>query len=113
EPNSALLPLLELCSDVFSNQHCMPRAANQLVFFRVALGSNQGENDVAIRRRDGDPAPTGFIALIDDQFESQLVHVEAQASVLIADEDIDTKDAKIRVLTLELDGALLYASTRA
>ena len=49
--NPAPLPLIELGHDVFRNQHSIPAMANQLVFFGLALGRNQGENRVAVRRR--------------------------------------------------------------
>jgi hypothetical protein len=74
--------------------------ANQLVFFGVALRSNKRENRVAIWRCDRHSTATGFIALIHDKSEPKLIHVEPQTSVLIADEDVDTENAKVRVLPI-------------
>jgi hypothetical protein len=74
--------------------------ANQLVFFGLALGRNQGENRVAVRRRNRHPTATGLITLVNHQTKSQLVHVESQTSILIANEDVDAEDAKIWVLPI-------------
>jgi hypothetical protein len=44
--------------------------------------------------------PPDSQVLINYQAKSELVHVEPQTSILIANEDVDTQDAKIRVLPL-------------
>jgi hypothetical protein len=98
--NPSCLPLVNLGHNIFGHQHGVPAAANQLVFRRVALGSNQRENRAAIRRRDCHPTSAGFVILINHEGKSKLVNVEPQTAVLIADEDIDTENAKVRVLSI-------------
>ena len=76
--NPALPPLLELGDNIFRNQHSMSATANQFIFFRLALGSNQRQNRAAIGRRHRHPTASSFVAFINDQTESKLVHIEPQ-----------------------------------
>ena len=104
--NSALLPLVVLGHDVFGNKHSMSGAPNQLVFLGFATGSNKRDNRVAIWRCDRHPTAAGFIALINNQSETELVHIEPQTSILIADEDVDTEEAKVRILPIQTKSVL-------
>ena len=104
KPDPTCPPLIELRSDIFGNKNNVFRAANQLVFFGLALGSDQCEDGAAIRRRNCQPTPARFVAFINDQIESKLVNVEPQTSVLIADEDVHTENAKIRILPIQTNG---------
>ena len=98
--NPALLPLVELGHHIFGDEHSMPAPADEFVFFGLALGRNQGENSIAIRRRNRHPAASGLVVFIDDEAKSKLVHVESQTSILIANEDVHTEDSKIRVMPI-------------
>jgi len=99
--NPARPPLVKLGYNVFGNQHGVPAPANQLVFWGIALGSNQREKRIAIGRSDQHQASTGFVILrINDQGKSELVHIEPQTPVLIADENIHTENPEAGVLPL-------------
>jgi hypothetical protein len=97
EANALLAPFIELGGNIFGYQHRMSGPANQFVFLGIALGSNQRENCVAIRRCHGNPAACGFIALIHHEPESQLVDIKSQAPILVADKNIDAEEAKVRI----------------
>ncbi len=56
--NAALPPLVELGHDIFGDKHRMSGTTDQLVFFRLALGSHQGQNRAAVWRCDRDPTAT-------------------------------------------------------
>src|SRR5258706_10477377 len=62
-------------------------STNQFECIGVRLGSDQCQVGAPIRGRDLDPALAAFQAVIDDQFETQLVDVESQATVLIANKN--------------------------
>src|SRR5262249_27492533 len=77
------------------------RAANQLMLFRLPGGSNEREQGLAVGGRDCDPAAHRFIALIEDDIESELLHEKMKATLLIADKDVDAENAKIRILAVQ------------
>jgi len=87
--------------NMFRNKHGMSGAADQFVFFGLELGSNQRDNRVASRRRDRHPTPPRLIVLINQKAKCQVVHVEPQTPILVADEDNDTENAKVWVLPIQ------------
>jgi hypothetical protein len=76
-------------------------AANQLVFLGFARGGDERKQRVAIGRGNRDPAVAGFVALVDDQAESELVDEKAEAAILVANEDVHAEKAEIGILTIE------------
>src|SRR5579864_4360562 len=101
EANAALAPFLEFRHDVFGDQHGVAAAANQLVFLGFARGGDERKQRVAIGRGNRDPAVAGFVALVDDQAESELVDEKAEAAILVANEDVHAEKAEIGILTIE------------
>jgi hypothetical protein len=82
----ALGPLLKIGHNIFGNENNVPGAANELVFLRAWLWSDEHKHCRAIRRSDRYPTPDGNMG-ISEQIESELVQVESQASIHIGNED--------------------------
>ena len=99
--DSALSPLGVSCHDIFGNKRNLRRLADELVLVRVGIRRDQGKHRRAVRRRNPDPALSRLKAHIKGQAESQLIHVESQAPVLIANENVDRVNPKMGVLAIE------------
>jgi len=97
-PNAAPGPFLKLGGDVFGNENNLRRAANELVLLGVGLGSDEREDRAAIGRGDGDPTVARLKACIEGQMESELIQVEAQAAILIANENVNAMETEVQVL---------------
>src|SRR5262245_7144464 len=93
--NPTIMPLLTDGINIFSDENVLLRLANQLIFFGVGVRSDKRKERITIRRRDRHPATTAFKAVISDQSESELVQVESEASILIADENRDEENAQV------------------
>jgi hypothetical protein len=61
-----------------------------------------------VRRSNPYPALPGLKAHIKSQTESKLIHVESQASILIANENVDGMNAEIRRLVVHEWGGLVH-----
>src|SRR5690349_997763 len=96
--DAALSPFRVLGGNVFRHK-CNPRGPpDEFIFLRLRIRRDQCEHGCAIRRSDGDPALSGLKAYIKSHAESQLVHVEAKAAVLITNENVDRMNTQVRVL---------------
>jgi hypothetical protein len=95
--DSAFLPLAELAEDVFGDEDDLGRPADELVLRGVGPGRDEGENGGAVGRGDRDPALARLDAGVEGQLEPELVEVEAQAAILVADEDPDGVDPEVRL----------------
>jgi hypothetical protein len=104
ESYSPLLPLLEFGRDIFGHEYGMFTTADELVFLGLAFGSHERKNRIAIGRGDSDPPSSGFVALVDDQAEAELIHIKTQALVLIADKNVNAKNAKVGILSTFAEG---------
>ncbi len=93
--NSALSPLAVGSHDIFRHKRDRRGLADQFVLIRVGFGRDQGEHGGAMRRRNTYPALSGLKADIKGQVKSELIQVEPQASVLIADENVDRVHAEV------------------
>ena len=93
--NSALSPLAVGRHDIFGHKRDRRGLADQLVLVRVGFRRDQGEHGGAVRRRNADPALSGLKTHIKGQVESELIQVESQASVLIADENVNRVHAEV------------------
>jgi hypothetical protein len=111
KPHPALLPFLELCDHIFGDKHDIVGLADPLVFLRIPPGRNQRQDGVSIRRRNGQPAIAGFITLIHHQAKPELIHIELQTTILIADKDVDAENTKIGTLPIEAEHSL-FRQTR-
>jgi hypothetical protein len=87
--NPPLTPLLEFGIDILGNKNHLPGLTDELVFFRVRLGSDKRQDRRAIRRGNRHPATSAFKTMISDQAESKLPQIESQASILVPNEDGD------------------------
>jgi hypothetical protein len=70
--------------------------ANELVLDRIWLGGNEGKNGGAVGRSDGDEAFPGLELDVVGEVEAELVEVEAETTVEIADEDLSGMDTEVR-----------------
>jgi hypothetical protein len=83
--------------DVFGDKDNLGGTANELGLLGLGLGNDEGEDGTAIRRGDGDPAVARLKAGVEGQMEAELVKVEAQAAILIADVDVHAVKSEVEV----------------
>jgi len=100
ETNSAFAPFTVRLNDIFGDEGDARGSANQLVIGRIGIGLNHCEDSGAIGRRYGDPPVSRLETGIECQFEAKLIEVKAEAAFLIANEDVDTVKAEVRVRLL-------------
>jgi hypothetical protein len=62
---------------------------------RIWLGGNEGKNGEAVGRSDGDEAFPGLKLDVIGEVEAELVEVEAEAAIEIADEDLRGMDTEV------------------
>src|SRR5271157_606889 len=105
--DSALSPFAKLGYDIIRNKHYLRRPADEPVLFGVGFGCNQRKYGAAVRGRNRHPALTGSKADIAHQTKSHLVYVESQALVLIANEDVNRVNAKMRPLSVQRKAGLV------
>jgi len=101
EFHASRLPLLILAVDVFRNK---PDARLwPYEFFRVVLGLKQSEAQVrvAIRRADLDPALAVLETVINYHPEAQLIDIESQTAVKIANIDDREVQAEIGIFAVK------------
>src|SRR6202050_5333100 len=91
----AATPQLEGRVDILGDERNLRIPPDELVVLRATFGSDEGENRTAIRRSNGHPASSELEASVGKHTESQLVHVELQASIMVANEDGGLEDTKI------------------
>ncbi len=84
-----------------SRQLPLPGATDELIFFRLGLGSDEREQRGAIRRGNQNKAAMLSKLVINDQTESKLVQVESQASILIANEDRNMVKTEVGVFSIQ------------
>src|SRR5437016_10605588 len=101
KPNPALTPSVEFGSDIVGNKYRLSRTTDELIFFRLGLGSDEREQRGAIRRANQNEAAMLPKLVINDQTESKLVQVKSQASILIANEDGDMVKTEVRVFSIQ------------
>ena len=68
---------------------------------------DQREQGAPVRRGDGQPALAGLKHDIKGQIESELIPVEAQALILVANVDVDRVNPKMWTLPLRILAGLL------
>src|SRR5713226_6875456 len=94
--NSPLSPLAVRSHDIFRHKRDRSGLTDQLVLIRVGFRCDQAKHGGAVRGRNAYPALSGLKTHIKGQVESELLHVEPQAAVLIADENVDCVNAEVR-----------------
>ena len=95
EAHAAFGPFLIFGEDVFGDEGQAGGAADEFEVEGVGLGGDQGEDGLAVGRGYGDEAFTGLEFGVVGEVEAELVDVEAQAAVLVADVDVDRVDAQM------------------
>jgi len=96
EADASLGPFLVFGEDVFGDESEARRAADEFEVERVGLGRDKREDGLAVRRGYGDEAFAGLQFGVVSEVEAELVDVEAEAAVLVADVDVDGVDAEVR-----------------
>ena len=95
EADAAFGPFLIFGEDVFGDESQAGGAADEFEVERVGLGGDEGEDGLAVGRSDGDEAFAGLELGVVGEVEAELVDVEAEAAVLVADVDVDGVDAEV------------------
>jgi len=95
KPHAAFGPFLKFGEDVFGDEDDVRGTADELLFGSVRLGNDESENRGTIGRRDGDQAITGLELGVVGEMETELLDEEADAAVVVADENVDALDAQM------------------
>jgi hypothetical protein len=95
EADSAFGPFLVFGEDIFRDESEASGAADEFEVERIGFGGNERENGLAVRRGDRDEAFAGLQFGVVGEVEPELVDVEAEAAVLVADVNIDGVDAEM------------------
>src|SRR5689334_20965507 len=94
EAHSTLAPFAELGEHIFRDESDLRMPADELELLRIPLGRNESDVGRAVGRRDGDEI---FIASVKDELETELVHVELEAPIQVANVDADRLQTQVRV----------------
>jgi len=95
EADAAARPFLIFDEDVFGDEGDAGRAADKFEVEGVGFGDDEREDGLAVGRSDGDEAFAGLKLGVVGEVEAELVDVEPEAAVLVADVDIDGVDAEV------------------
>jgi len=95
EADASFGPFLVFCEDVFGDEGQAGGAADEFEVERVGFGGDQGEDGLAVGRGYGDEALAGLEFGVVGEMEAELVNVEAEGAVLVADIDVDGVDAEV------------------
>ena len=95
EANAASGPFLIFGQDVFGDERQAGGAANKFEVERVGLGGDEREDGLSVGGGHGDKAFAGLEFGVIGEVEAQLVDVEAETAVLVADVDVDGVDAEV------------------
>jgi len=88
-------PLLIFGEHIFGDEDDLCGTADEFVLHGIGLGGDKREDGGAIGRRDGDQAFAGLELDVVGEVEAELVEVEAEAAVKIADEDLRGMDPEV------------------
>src|ERR1700760_3452480 len=110
--HSTAAPQFKRGVDIFCDETDLGWPTDELVVFRTTLGSNQCKDRTAVRRCNCNPAAK-FETTVRNHAEPELIHVEVEASIVIANENIGLENTKIRTpLTRVKGGGVLYPPHR-
>src|SRR5215472_6852422 len=105
--HAALHPLAVLGGNVVGDEDHLRGTADELVFFRLRSRRDQRQYGGAVGRSYAHPALTGWNQDIKDHVEPKLVLVEAQASLQVANVNVDRLDAEVGAALLRATVGLL------
>jgi hypothetical protein len=111
KPNSALAPFPIFGQNIFGNKDDLCGPADERALFGVGFRCDQRKHGTAIGRGDRYPALTRCKADIADQTEPQMVQVESQALILIANEDVNRVDTEMGMLQVWRKSILVCGNT--
>ena len=98
EADAESLPELVGGVDVLGEEADLGVAADEAVFVGAGFGSDEREDGLTVGRGDRDPTAVVGEVDIGEDAEAELVDVEVEASVVIADVDGGFEDAEVRAL---------------
>src|SRR5262249_41437059 len=101
EPDAARAPLVERRREIFGHEDDGDRAADLLVVLRSRARRDQRQHGTALGRRDRHPALARLDADVVGELEPQLIDEEADAALLVADEDLHRVQAQVREGTFQ------------
>jgi len=102
--DAALAPFAVLGDDVFCDEGDLGGLADEAVLVGAGLGSDECEIGGAVGRGDGEPAAARLRAGVEDQLETELIEVEGEALLEVADENCDRLEAQVGILTVQTNG---------
>ena len=103
KPDAAFAPFLELGDHILGNENDPGGPADETVLARFGLRRDQREDGGAIGRRDCHPPVPGLQTGVKRNMETELIHVESQALVLIVDINVDGVHPEKGLLAVEPD----------
>src|SRR3989442_8907598 len=112
EANSALGPLAVLGNHILGDKGDRRRPADELGLFRAGLRRYECEVRRAVGRGDGYKTTTGLNAGVKDQLEAELIEVEAQAVVEIANVNRNRLEAQVGVLAIQANNGAVGPLSR-
>jgi hypothetical protein len=104
KPNSTPAPFFLRGNHVLGYENYAGLPADEPVVPGFRGRRDESEDRRPILRRNGKPSLAGLKARIEGQTEAELVHIEAQALLLIPDENVDGVDAEIGTVRVGWDG---------
>src|SRR5271154_161563 len=100
----ALPPLAVLRNHILSEKNDRRGPADQLVVVRVGIRRDQPEHRGSVGRGNRHQAVTRLKVRIQNQMESELIHVEFETAILIFDKDVDSVNPQVGVLAVQANG---------
>jgi len=95
EADAAERPLFVFGDDIFGDEDDLRGTADEFVLHGIGLGSDERKDGRTVGRSYGDEAFAGLELDVVGEVEAELVEVEAEAAVEIADEDLRGMDAEM------------------
>jgi hypothetical protein len=95
EADAAEGPLFIFRDNIFGDEDDLRGTADEFVLHGIRLGSDEREDGRAVGRGYGDEAFASLELDVVGEVEAELVEVEAEAAVKIADEDLGGMDAEV------------------
>src|SRR5467141_252709 len=113
EANAALVPFAVFGNHILGYKGDVCGLADELVLFRAGFRSDEGEVRGAVRRGDGYEPTARLNAGVKDQLETELIEVEAEALLEIADVNRNRLEAQVGVLAVQANsGAVIPLAKR-
>src|SRR5258708_1171210 len=112
EANSVLGPFAVLGNHIFGDEGDRGGPANELALFRAGLRRDESEVRGAVGRGDGYETTVGLNAGGKDQLEAELIEVEAQAQLEIANVNRNRLEAQVGILAIQANSGAVRPFAR-